>query len=994
MGKNKSKDGSKTRSESEHSASTVFVSNLPYSFTNSEVRMFLICLIALFKGSTEHRGFGYVQFAVTEDANRAIELKNGVSIGGRKIAAKHAMHRAPLEQRRSKTNQGLNLDDTLKSKNDKDGENFKAEKDASSLQEREKPVKARKAAALCNDAVAKVGGSEKQRVARTVIFGGLVNAGMAEEVHRRAREIDAECSITYPLPKEKLEQHGLMQDGCKMDASSVLYNSVKSAHASVATLHQKEIKGGIVWARQLGGEGAKTRKWKLIVRNIPFKAKENEIKEIFSSAGFVWDVIIPHNSDTGLPKGFAFVQFTRKQDAEMYICDLCFAFGVHNEALGSLTYSFSSQAIKKLNGQMLHKRPIAVDWALSKQIYGSVTVKNALLASDDGQKDGSDGENDSSSEDLEGDAGHFGKKSEHHDGIDSDPDNPNTIEKKDIPTEINFEEEVDIARKVLKNLIAPSAIETPHDDLALPQGDKEPSIFESPKEPSKPSFETAKASDVTKPEKLSKSMAPNLEQTDEEDDLHRTIFISNLPFDINNEDVKQRFSTFGELQSFFPVLHPVTKRPKGTGFLKFKTKDAASSAVSVGNAASGPGISLKGRQLTVLQALDKKSAHDKESNMAKKEDLDRRNLYLAKEGLILEGTPAAEGVSASDMLKRQMEERSKMMKLQSPNFHVSKTRIFIKNLPKSMTAKELKKLCIDAVTSRATKQKPVIQQIKFLEDVKKGKLVAKNFSRGAAFVEFTEHQHALVALRVLNNNPETFGPEHRPIVEFALENVKKLNIRNAKIQAQQHAAHRNRENVHKNEGSNRPDTHPSKKSKNSKQKGEKRKLDDSVPNKEEVENKFSDGAATERQRGSKRQKNGPFGKEKKISSKESEHSTTEKAERSKREPNNHQDGRKAGGGRSSEGETVAIDAQKSKPLRKTNVQPNKRKLQEQKEVEGGENVTRRQRPKKNKDPLGRDVTDKLDMLIEQYRSKYSQRSSVQTDGEKQGSRKLRKWFQT
>lgn len=37
--------------------------------------------------------------------------------------------------------------------------------------------------------------------------------------------------------------------------------------------------------------------------------------------------------------------------------------------------------------------------------------------------------------------------------------------------------------------------------------------------------------------------------------------------------------------------------------------------------------------------------------------------------------------------------------------------------------------------------------------MKKGNVVTKNHSRGVAFVEFTEHQHALVALRVLNNNP-------------------------------------------------------------------------------------------------------------------------------------------------------------------------------------------------------------------------------------------------
>lgn len=96
-----------------------------------------------------------------------------------------------------------------------------------------------------------------------------------------------------------------------------------------------------------------------------------------------------------------------------------------------------------------------------------------------------------------------------------------------------------------------------------------------------------------------------------------------------------------------------------------------------------------------------------------------------------------------------------------------------------MHEKQLQKLLVDAVTSRATKQKPSIRQvtylralcynlnivlylnlgsfflmqIKFLQNEKKGKVDTKNYSRGVAFVEFTEHEHALVALRVLNNNP-------------------------------------------------------------------------------------------------------------------------------------------------------------------------------------------------------------------------------------------------
>ncbi|CAH9114105.1 unnamed protein product [Cuscuta epithymum] len=913
--------------DSQYSTSTVFVSNLPFSFTNtqleetfSDVGPIRRCFLVTKKGTAEHRGIGFVQFANVEDANSAIELKNESRVGGRKIGVKHAMHRVPLEQRKLKGSQ-VNANKKDPQERDRNeslpDEAVKAELDLNSQEAGSQtcsnnPRRKRKASVLWKGMLDEKSGSEKQRVARTVIIGGILSADMAEEVHSLAKGCGTVCSVTYPLPKEELEYNGLAQDGCTVNASSVLYTRVKSAQTSVATLHQREIQGRTIWVRQLGGQGSKTNKWKLIVRNIPFQTKVSELKTMFSTAGFVWDVNIPLNVETGLSKGFAFVKFTSKQDAE--------------------------KAIMTFNGKTFGGRPIAIDWAVPKKVYVADSQPAATL--EDGKIEGQNesDEGDNISVDLEGKEIEIDAKSQQDlsNGIEEEEEEEVDGEGEDTQPQVNIDMEADVARKVLENLMT----STSKGMAASSADDDSSSLLDGEK------------SEVIIPESCSKEK--NTMWTEGVEDLNRTIFINNLPFDVDNEEVKQRFSAFGEVESFVQVLHQVTKRPRGTGFLKFKTVDAAEASLSAANS-SGLGIPLKGRQLKVFKAVDKKTAQDKELEKTKKEEHDHRNLYLAKEGLVLEGTPAAEGVSAGDMSKRKILHEKKMIKLKSPNFHVSRTRLIIYNLPKSMTDKELKKLCLDAVTSRATKQKPMIRQIKFLEDTKKGKLVVKNHSRGVAFVEFTEHQHALVALRVLNNNPGTFGPEHRPIVEFSIDNVHTLLRHKERNQDQSTGFHHKMEKINVDpNGSKRKteNSRESEKSRKCKSNGEKE-------------------ANTEPARTAKKQKQ----KKVSIGSKEE-----------KLKENN------------GKGKLTDVRSQQMKSARtnksihiEAGTHRSKGRLNDETLLEKQSNTSGvGKKRKKNADPVGQDVMDKLDVLIDQYRSKFTKGNFDQKSGNK---KQLKRWFQ-
>ena len=57
----------------------------------------------------------------------------------------------------------------------------------------------------------------------------------------------------------------------------------------------------------------------------------------------------------------------------------------------------------------------------------------------------------------------------------------------------------------------------------------------------------------------------------------------------------------------------------------------------------------------------------------------------------------------------------------------------------------------------------------------------RGLSMGYGFVEFTNHNDALAVLRATNKNPDIFGADRRPIVEFSLENSLVVKVKQRRL---------------------------------------------------------------------------------------------------------------------------------------------------------------------------------------------------------------------
>ncbi|XP_066999250.2 RNA-binding protein 28 [Anabrus simplex] len=545
---------------------------------------------------------------------------------------------------------------------------------------------------------------------------------------------------------------------------------------------------------------------RIVVRNLSFEATEDGIEEHFLQYGDIRDVKLLRRQD-GKLVGCGFVQFTRKEAAE--------------------------EAIKNCNGKLYMGRKIKVAWAVPKSEFIATKVlerKSKVKTEEDNDPDIK--EESLSGDDINEADSKPNNASPHKPHVKT-PKKKGRIIVRNLPFKVtedifrkHFEKfgeilEVKLLRKPDGKLVGcgfvqfktkQSAIRailntsgkelmgrTIICDWALPKDkyvahletDTQSPVKEEVKDEKSQEEEEAEEevkslngdeikeevmsqdSDVEEGTADSEADEESESTTDEKPEFERagsrvvsndvsegrTVFVKNIPFSATNEDLKACMEKFGPIFYALICMDPLTEHSKGTGFVKFTTKESADMCLS-----GGTDLVIHDQQISVFPALNKEDTQKrtlKEKNKTK----DSRHLYLVKEGVVLAGSPAAKGVSLSDMQKRLQLEQWKSQILRNLNMFVSKFRLVVHNLPPTWNDVDVKKLFLKHAGPGA-----VITEARVMRDMRNVDAQGVGKSKEMAFVKFTSHEHALQALRNINNNPDIFTKSKRPIVSFSIEN--------------------------------------------------------------------------------------------------------------------------------------------------------------------------------------------------------------------------------
>ena len=506
---------------------------------------------------------------------------------------------------------------------------------------------------------------------------------------------------------------------------------------------------------------------KLIVRNLPWSIRTEQDLEKLFMNCGKIKQAVLPTRERSLLRGFGFVTLRARKNAE--------------------------NAIERMNGKEIDGRTIAVDWAVDKDVWQEQNVEKTIPTQDRSDR-----------------TGHI-----------------SVHPAKDVPQSNASDNEENIC------LQEPGSEAISDDDH-----DHDQDVGESDNE----------MSDEIHPNLTYDSAPLNNSNTS-------TLFIRNVPFTVTDQHLHEHFSQFGALRYARVVLDSDTERPRGTAFVSFKYDDDAK--VCLRNAPrqvrnteeplNAPSVlqneeldpsgryTLLGRVLHLARAVDKSEAKklaDPGQSMQEKVNKDKRRLFLLNEGTISSKSSLYESLSQGEREMREASYRQRKALIQSnPALHLSLTRLSIRNMPRTISSKDLKTLAREAVVGfakdvkagkreklskeelardaeamskaekeRKSKSKGIVKQAKIVFESKEGTKVEEKAenpggrSRGYGFIEYHTHRSALMGLRWLNGHAVGYKAEttkegdqmsrgeqserrKRLIVEFAIDNAQVMHRR-------------------------------------------------------------------------------------------------------------------------------------------------------------------------------------------------------------------------
>ncbi|XP_068623036.1 RNA-binding protein 28 [Battus philenor] len=391
----------------------------------------------------------------------------------------------------------------------------------------------------------------------------------------------------------------------------------------------------------------------------------------------------------------------------------------------------AKKALLNTNMKPFLGRPISVDWAVAKDKYMQHVVSQQIEMEEKVKKEDSDS--------------------------DAEEEAPLNISNEDIKEKIKSESE-DNSDDDSGNEDDGSDANSEADDDDDEESDEEDSEVD----------EDGDENDDDRSITTEQAERKRIKLNDAEDGL--TVFLTNVPFSIDNDQLKEFAEKTGPVQYALICIDKLTEHSKGSGFVKFVNQEDADKFLAL----PPDQLRVEGQVMQVKPALKRENLQKGD----KKQPKDNRNLYLVKEGVIIAGTKAAEGVSASDMAKRLALERSKTQMLKNLNRFVSRYRLVVANLPQQWDDNRLRRECQRAVGKNA-----IIGEARIMRDLRAPvDRSGKHPSKGYGFVMFTRHEDALACLRKLNNNPDIIDRNNRPIVSFSIEDRTALNARKKRLE--------------------------------------------------------------------------------------------------------------------------------------------------------------------------------------------------------------------